>query len=294
MSVSTQFLHTIQPVSEDRPAEAVAREILVLIRSEYRYTIADLCRMFCCERQWIEDFFVPNIRHIHVNHFFMSYIIQQFADRLTPEEQSHLIHGHYFLSDADLGRFWREKASAVVKCRTVDLADYLAGGRSRKALSAEKERHEAAKRTKGEGQRHDAEMRRLLTSEGYMLYTYRTQFSRFLWQPVPLPELSPRTIRSLVSTTQYQRRNGLPSNGVARKRLMERGSVQIKLGGQDPMGRDPRAGRCLDSSHRDIAVTKRRSRFFHTCASPKRSLHRISADLSLCKAVHHVTYCWKL
>ena len=102
MSVSTQFLHTIQPVSEDRPAEAVAREILVLIRSEYRYTIADLCRMFCCERQWIEDFFVPNIRHIHVNHFFMSYIIQQFADRLTPEEQSHLIHGHYFLSDADL------------------------------------------------------------------------------------------------------------------------------------------------------------------------------------------------
>ena len=112
MSVSTQFLHTIQPVSEDRPAEAVAREILALIRSEYRYTIADLCRMFCCERQWIEDFFVPNIRHIHVNHFFMSYIIQQFADRLTPEEQSHLIHGHYFLSDADLGRFWRENASA--------------------------------------------------------------------------------------------------------------------------------------------------------------------------------------
>ena len=79
MSVSTQFLHTIQPVSEDRPAEAVAREILVLIRSEYRYTIADLCRMFCCERQWIEDFFVPNIRHIHVNHFFMSYIVQQFT-----------------------------------------------------------------------------------------------------------------------------------------------------------------------------------------------------------------------
>ena len=126
MSVSTPFLHTIQPVSEDRPAEAVAREILALIRSEYRYTVADLCRIFCCERQWIEDFFVPNIRHIHVNHFFMSYIIQQFAGRITPEEQSHLIHGHYFLSDADLGRFWRENASAAVKCRTVDLADYLA------------------------------------------------------------------------------------------------------------------------------------------------------------------------
>ena len=113
-----------------------------------------------------------------------------------------------------------------------DLADYLADGRSRKTLSVEKARHEAAKRAKGEGQRHDAEMRRLLTSEGYTLYTYRTQFMRFLWQPVPLPELSPRTIRSLVSTTQYQRRHGLPSNGVARKRLMEQGSVQIKLGGK--------------------------------------------------------------
>ena len=232
MPISTQFLHTIQPVSEDRPAETVAGEILTLIRSEYRYTVADLCRMFCCERQWIEDFFVPNIRHIHVNHFFMTYIIQQFGDRLTPEEQSHLIHGHYFLSDVDLGRFWRENASAAVKCRAADLADYLAAGRSRKALSAEKARHEAAKRTRTEGQRHDAEMRRLLTDEGYTLYTQRTQLTKFIRQPVPLPVLSPRIIRSLVSTTQYQRRHGLPSNGVARKRLMERGSVQIKLGGK--------------------------------------------------------------
>ncbi|MFR7894463.1 MAG: hypothetical protein ACLU38_10735 [Dysosmobacter sp.] len=151
MSISTQFLHTIQPVSEDRPAEAVAREILALIRSEYRYTIADLCRMFCCERQWIEDFFVPNIRHIHVNHFFMSYITQQFAGRITPEEQSHLIHGHYFLSDVDLGRFWRENASAAVKCRTVDLSDYLADGRSRKALSVEKRATRLQSEQRGKG-----------------------------------------------------------------------------------------------------------------------------------------------
>ena len=56
------------------------------------------------------------------------------------------------------------------------------------------------------------------------------------------------------------------------------------------MGRDPRAGRCLDSSHRDIAVIKV---FPYMCA-PKRSLHRISADFSPCKAVYHVTYYWKL
>lgn len=35
------------------------------------------------------------------------------------------------------------------------------------------------------------------------------------------------------------------------------------------MGRGPRAGGRLDSPRRDIAVTKRRSRFFHTCALPK-------------------------
>ena len=232
MPISSQYLHTVPPVSEDRPAETVAGEILTLIQTEYRYTVADLCRMFCCERQWVEDLFVPSIRHIHVNHFFMSYIIRQFATRLTPEEKSHLLHGHYFLSDVDLGRFWRERATAAVKCRVVDLADHLSDGCSRKALSMEKNRHETAKRTRAEGEQHDAEMRRLLTSEGYALYTQRTLLTKFLWQSVPLPELSPQTLRALISTAQYQRRNGLPSNNVARRRLMERGSVQIKLGGK--------------------------------------------------------------
>ena len=80
MSISTQFLHTIQPVSEDRPAEAVAREILALIRSEYRYTVADLCRIFCCERQWIEDFFVPNI----VKHSALEFVPVMYDDLLHP------------------------------------------------------------------------------------------------------------------------------------------------------------------------------------------------------------------
>ena len=35
------------------------------------------------------------------------------------------------------------------------------------------------------------------------------------------------------------------------------------------MGRGSRAGRHLGDPRRDIAVTKRRSRFFHTCARPK-------------------------
>jgi len=43
------------------------------------------------------------------------------------------------------------------------------------------------------------------------------------------------------------------------------------------MGRDPRAGRCLDSSYRDIAVIK----VFHACALPKG--HCISPPLiSVC------------
>lgn len=56
------------------------------------------------------------------------------------------------------------------------------------------------------------------------------------------------------------------------------------------MGRCSCSGRYLDSSHRDIAVIKV---FPYMCA-PKRSLHRISTDFSLCKVVRRVTYYWKL
>ena len=47
------------------------------------------------------------------------------------------------------------------------------------------------------------------------------------------------------------------------------------------MGRGPRAGRCLDSSHRDIAVTKRRSRSFHICPLPK-GHYILSPLISVC------------
>ena len=63
-----------------------------------------------------------------------------------------------------------------------------------------------------------------------------------------------------------------------------------QTGGQDLMGRGSCSGRCLDSSHRDIAVIK----VFPCMRAPKRSLHCTSADFSLCKAVCHVTYYWKL
>ena len=56
------------------------------------------------------------------------------------------------------------------------------------------------------------------------------------------------------------------------------------------MGRGSCSGRCLDSSHRDIAVIK----VFPCMRAPKRSLYRTSADFSLCKVVYHVTYYWKL
>ena len=56
------------------------------------------------------------------------------------------------------------------------------------------------------------------------------------------------------------------------------------------MGRGSCSGRCLDSSHRDIAVIK----VFPCMRAPKRSLHRTSSDFSLCKVVYHVTDYWKL
>ena len=127
MSVSTPFLHTIQPVSEDRPAEAVAREILALIRSEYRSRGVGAVPYVLLRAAVIEDFFVPNIRHhIHVNHFFMSYIIQQFAG--LPHPGGTVPPDPWTL--LSLMRIWAVSGGKCV-CRrqmpTVDLADYLAG-----------------------------------------------------------------------------------------------------------------------------------------------------------------------
>lgn len=227
------MLHSIDPVAEDRDASVVAKEVLSLIHGEYQLTIADLCRIFCCERQWIEDFFVPNVRHIHVNHFFMNYIINQNTDDLTAEEKVHLIRGHYFFSRKDLARFWSEKASASIKCTFIDLSSYLASGSTIRVLSLEKIRYSSSPKTKEEKARHDLEMRKLLTQEGYLCYKQSRLVAKFLWQPVKLPDL-PLQLGpgSLISTTLYKNRNGLTSNGVARKRLMENGAIQIKLGGK--------------------------------------------------------------
>ena len=233
MEIYDSMLHSIDPVTADRPAPVVAREVLALIHGEYQFTIADLCRIFCCERQWIEDFFVPNVRHIHVNHFFMNYIIDQHTDDLSPEEKVHLIRGHYFFSRGDLERFWSEKASAAIKCTFADLSSFLASGNTIRALSLEKVRYSSSRKTKDEKARHDMEMKKLLTQEGYLCYKQSKQVTKFLWQPTKLPALPLlQGPGSLTSTTLYKNRNGLTSNSVARKRLMESGAIQIKLGGK--------------------------------------------------------------
>ena len=233
MKKNDPMLHSIDPVAEDRDASVVAKEVLALIHGEYQLTIADLCRIFCCERQWIEDFFVPNVRHIHVNHFFMNYIIDKNTDNLTAEEKVHLIRGHYFFSRKDLARFWSEKASAAIKCTFTDLSSFLASGHTIRALSLEKIRYSSSRKTKAEKTRHDNEMKKLLTQEGYLCYKQSKQVTKFLWQPVKLPDLPlQHGSGALISTTLHKNRNGLNSNSVARKRLMESGAIQIKLGGK--------------------------------------------------------------
>lgn len=258
------MLHSINPVSAERPASVVAREVLTLIHGEYQFTIADLCRIFCCERQWIEDFFVPNVRHIHVNHFFMNYIIDQNADDLSPEEKVHLIRGHYFFSQIDLARFWSEKASAAIKCTFTDLSSFLSSEKTIRALYLEKIRYFSSRKTKDEKTRHDLVMRKLLTQEGYLCYKQSKLVSKFLWQPVKLPPLPlQQSPESLTSTTQYKNHNGLTSNSVARKRLMESGAIQIKLlgktlwiEGKEPDGVWPVPSGVLPQKYAELAAVE--------------------------------------
>ena len=78
-------LYNIKPVGKNRPAPIVAKEVLHLFRSEFKYSILDLTRLLCCQRDWIEDNLLPDVLHIHLNRFFRDYVIQQ-ANDLTESE----------------------------------------------------------------------------------------------------------------------------------------------------------------------------------------------------------------
>lgn len=215
----------IQPPGKGRPARAVATELLYLIRTEFCYNTASLCRLLLCERQWVDRTLRPEVEHLFITRYFRQYMLDTCSD-LTEEERALLRHGYYFYSAESLCRYWNTHAVAQRRTRLVDLADYRAKGVSLNQLGREVRRHAAEKPCAAEKARHLAAMESLLTPEGFLLL--RQAGEKTEWISCPLPPLSPEL--PLVTAPVYRKRNRLGSNTSAMNHLIRQGAIRIKLG----------------------------------------------------------------
>ena len=215
----------IQPPGKGRSAKVVAAELLRLIRTEFCYNTASLCRLLHCERQWVDHTLRPEVEHLFITHYFRQYLLDTCAD-LTEEERTLLRHGYYFYSAESLCRYWNTHAEAQRKTQLVDLADYRAKGVSVNRLGREVRRHAAEKPCAAEKARHLAAMESLLTPEGFRLVLQAG--ARKEWTPCRLPALSPAL--PLVTAPVYRRRSRLGSNTSAMNHLIRQGAIRIKLG----------------------------------------------------------------
>lgn len=221
-----QHLIKIEPPREGRPPEAVAQEIIHMIRTRFPYNTAGLCQLLRCDRQWIDQHLRPEVDHIFVTYYFRQYMVSKFPQLLEEDEADRLLHGFYFYSEKSLQDFWNTHASAERKTVIVDLAAYRNHGVSTTDLRQEYLYHQAAKPCQKEKQRHMARMEKLVNSSG--LDVYRQSREKKVWASCGLPQLT----RSLKLTTaaEYRRRNGLHSNASAMDHLFRKGAVRIKLG----------------------------------------------------------------
>lgn len=215
----------IQPPGKGRSANVVAVELLHLIRTEFSYNTASLCRLLLCERQWVDRTLRPEVEHLFITRYFRQYMLDTCSD-LTEEERTLLRHGYYFYSAESLCRYWNTHAVAQRKTHLVDLADYRASGVSLNQLGREVRRHAAEKPCAAEKARHLAAMEALLTPEGFCLVQQAGEKTE--WISCPLPFLSPEL--PLVTAPVYRKRNRLGSNTSAMNHLIRQGAIRIKLG----------------------------------------------------------------
>lgn len=200
-------LFRIAPPGKGRPADAVAGEILSLCRGDFSLTLTQLCRLFCCERQWAAETFLPAVRHITLTSFFHRYILER--PWLTAGDRALMAQGLYFFSRADLARFWAENAAAKRKTAVIDLAPYVREGVAPAALSAAGGRKQA--------------LLPLLTEEGRRIAAAPPE-----WRPAALPPWN----AGYVSAAQIQRRQDLRSNTAAYRYLFDRGAIHVQLRGK--------------------------------------------------------------
>lgn len=200
-------LFRIAPPGKDRSADAVAGEILSLCRGDFSLTLTQLCRLFCCERQWAAETFLPAVRHITLTSFFHRYILER--PWLTAGDRALMAQGLYFFSRADLARFWAENAAAKRKTAVIDLAPYVRDGVPPAVLSAAGGRKQA--------------LLPLLTEEGRRIAAAPPE-----WRPAALPPWD----AGYVSAAQIQRRQDLRSNTAAYRYLFDRGAIHVQLRGK--------------------------------------------------------------
>ena len=67
--------------------QGIARPLLRLIRTEFCYNTASLCRLLHCERQWVDHTLRPEVEHLFITHYFRQYMLDTCAD-LTEEERT--------------------------------------------------------------------------------------------------------------------------------------------------------------------------------------------------------------
>ena len=185
----------------------MAGEILSLCRGDFSLTLTQLCRLFCCERQWAAETFLPAVRHITLTSFFHRYILER--PWLTAGDRALMAQGLYFFSRADLARFWAENAAAKRKTAVIDLAPYVREGVAPAALSAAGGRKQA--------------LLPLLTEEGRRIAAAPPE-----WRPAALPPWN----AGYVSAAQIQRRQDLRSNTAAYRYLFDRGAIHVQLRGK--------------------------------------------------------------
>ena len=207
MAAQPDALFRIAPPGKGRPADAVAGEILSLCRGDFSLTLTQLCRLFCCERQWAAETFLPAVRHITLTSFFHRYILER--PWLTAGDRALMAQGLYFFSRADLARFWAENAAAKRKTAVIDLALYVREGVAPAALSAAGGRKQA--------------LLPLLTEEGRRIAAAPPE-----WRPAALPPWD----AGYVSAAQIQRRQDLRSNTAAYRYLFDRGAIHVQLRGK--------------------------------------------------------------
>ena len=220
---ASSLLH-LEPPGKGRSPAAVADEIMHLIRSEYRYNTASLCRFFLCDRQWVDKTFRSTVRHIRITHYFAQYILTHTS--LSEREQTLLAGGFYFYSEPSLRDYWNTHAVAERKTRLIDLAGCLRG-HDVSDLAGEISYHRAQKPCAKEKQRHLRRMQALLTEDGYRLYLLSLGSPRE-WVASPLPVLE-RTLH-FTNLAAVRQAESLHSNSMAMGWLIRRGAVRIKLG----------------------------------------------------------------